>query len=52
MMHLQTWYVLLQAAMDCGHLEPVGGHLECWLLLIQHDFDSIDRDYYMDTIGG
>lgn len=51
----RRWGVLIMAATDSGRPDQwfVSGHsLEEWLGYVQADYDWIDRELYLDSIGG
>lgn len=50
----ERWCELIMTVADVSRNPcPVHGQtISEWLELIQHDYDWIDREYYLDTIGG
>jgi len=49
------WGVLIMAVVDGGRPdeEIASGHcLDEWLRLTAYDYDWIDREFYLDSIGG
>lgn len=51
----QKWQPLLRSLYDGEHFtgRPLpGADVGEWMLLVQCDYDEVDREHYLETVGG